>query len=591
MEVKFTASMTTKRKQKATTPAAVSVPRVAPPPRPESAPVGGGGAVVTERTLARQTSDLTPEEEVQMCIRGIAKSLKAGQIHTENRNTPTVEYGLRMFLDLLRKLSLVEEKYPDYIIDFPKVLADALSNNPLTFQHLPALGVPLNAMLQEFPRLVAPNTEMAALVQIANLRAKNDPTANMELDVAALKTGVRARLIECRVYQDFLEWEHEGKVHALAEDRAATDAARRARADVLLSTKKDDRRLLFTAMLFGQAPPEEKVDYLMANANRFELLNAWCGEDERSIVRIFIDEGFKFKGYPAEEFLKAATFVVPSESAVGKVANPMAKALLQDWHKARGVKLATIPAPLLSALFIELAVLKLGLGDASDAIDISGVCLDAADKFEVKAVAKYCSSKIEREQNPAHAMILGRVATDEKKRKADEEVKRKKKEAATEETKRLQEERKAKEPTETAPKTDPDTGGALTPPADAANETAKVSAAAGVVDGVNNVAPSAALTRLEPKIGDLVEVIANNKHKGQQGVVEAVTTTQCSVNLGDEHCTATQNFAKRSLRIVEPAKENNDASTASDSTSAMPEPPSKKQKMDLTSLFGVNTKH
>jgi hypothetical protein len=62
MEVKFTASMTTKRKQKATTPAAVSVPRVAPPPRPESAPVGGGGAVVTERTLARQTSDLTPEE-------------------------------------------------------------------------------------------------------------------------------------------------------------------------------------------------------------------------------------------------------------------------------------------------------------------------------------------------------------------------------------------------------------------------------------------------------------------------------------------------------------------------------------------------
>ena len=156
---------------------------------------------------------------------------------------------------------------------------------------------------------------------------------------------------------------------------------------------------------------EDAVCYLLKDKYRIDVLTQWFPKDGRSRFEPFTRQIIPWADVQVSNFARAARLLIQSERVIKAVANPVAQAVLQEWHALHSsAKESGLQTSFLDEIMSELGQIKLGLArscaPAKKAEDIAIPLPDMHIDF-AKALSKSLSSlykkwaELEVEEFPA----------------------------------------------------------------------------------------------------------------------------------------------------------------------------------------------
>ena len=218
------------------------------------------------------------------------------------------------------------------------------------------------AMHDQLPKFIPPVG--LAICELANFDMTSDGSLELVLNLTQQTLFYKSQL-----YNGFLKERWLKRFHLV---RGKADMSEPLRLNEVKSLLKDENmcqgfkvELEVICALLGAASIGTKLQYVLEDPSRFQILEAWNANHKILEFKAFAEKTYTWKDHPADKFLTCAFELSQSKSLANLSANPVVKQILGIMCK--GMSLRQDPPDesdsalmkLLSMAVTELAVLKL----------------------------------------------------------------------------------------------------------------------------------------------------------------------------------------------------------------------------------------
>ena len=177
-------------------------------------------------------------------------------------------------------------------------------------------------------------------------------------------------LAESTLYADFMKHRFLDRFERLKKDRSDHSARRRDAAELLAQVQVSfegvwptvEAEVQLCMVMTGSLSEEDKWLYLLEKPERTHWLREWFDVDPRfALILPWFDSQHSWKSMPWDSYLAGARIVREQERLVPKILNPVARSIIQDWHRLLASVQDTDGKEFVELMHVDLAVLKLGV--------------------------------------------------------------------------------------------------------------------------------------------------------------------------------------------------------------------------------------
>ena len=185
-----------------------------------------------------------------------------------------------------------------------------------------------------------------------------------------LELSHKYMLAESTLYADFMKHRFLDRFERLKKDRSDHSARRRDAAELLAQVQVSfegvwptvEAEVQLCMVMTGSLSEEDKWLYLLEKPERTHWLREWFDVDPRfALILPWFDSQHSWKSMPCDSYLAGARILREQERLVPKILNPVARTIIQDWHRFLASVQDTDGKEFVELMHVDLAVLKLGV--------------------------------------------------------------------------------------------------------------------------------------------------------------------------------------------------------------------------------------
>jgi len=205
--------------------------------------------------------------------------------------------------------------------------------------------------------------------QVGKVLMKLAENSSAALELAGLPFDKKQTLINCKLYKHSVDLKALERFTDIKENKDARSALDRCQeARQLLQNSKQwsaerNEELNLAIMYLGKVSLKSRLEHLLDDKRRINVLREWSKDDECLPIEVFADANTNFKVVSADAFSKSAALVLScSDFDYSKIPSAVVRQVLLD-HKRMTLEAESDNSIILLAneIMMEAATLKLGL--------------------------------------------------------------------------------------------------------------------------------------------------------------------------------------------------------------------------------------